>query len=119
VDLDELHAHAGGTLGAGGRRLALPHDATDTGDHALVAGEPDLELEEGARRGGRRRLDEDAALRGVVRVVLDELVDRRALVPDVEADDLCAFVLARVLAHLSPTTILPGTARKRPSTRGP
>ncbi len=99
VDLDELDPHAGRTLAGALRGVALPHDAPDARDDGLIAREADLELEQRARRKRAPRLDVDAAPAHVVSMVLDELVDRRALVADVQAHDLHAAIFASVLGH--------------------
>jgi hypothetical protein len=99
VDLDELHAHARRALAVGRAGVALPHHATHARDDGLVARQADLELEQGAGREGVAGLDVDAAAAHVVRVVLDELVDRRALVADVQADDLHSAIFSGVLGH--------------------
>gem|GEM_PF-6734779 len=58
-----------------------------------------LELEKRSRRKRRRRFDENAASADVVRVVVNELVNRCALVSNVETDGLGALVFTRILVH--------------------
>jgi hypothetical protein len=69
----------------------------------LFARKPNLELEQRARRERVGCLDEDASPADVIRVVLDELIDRSALVADIQANDLHAPVFAGVLGHLYST----------------
>jgi len=106
VALDELDAHAGGTLIVRVRGVALPHDAADTREHGLLVLKTDLKLEQSARRERRRRLDEDASPAHVVGVVLDELVNGRALVADRHRQHPGSRVLSCLLGHPDLTPLL-------------
>src|ERR1019366_3253289 len=97
VDLDELDAHAGRAIARSLNGVALPHDAAHAHDDGLIARQTDLELEERPRRKRAAGLDVDAPAAHVMRMIFDELVDRRALVTDVQADDLDAAIFASVL----------------------
>jgi hypothetical protein len=97
--LDELDAHARRVALFGAIDLAPPHDAPHAVHQLLILGDAHLELEQRASREGRARLDEDAAAADVVRVVLDELVYRRALVAHCHVEDASTRIFAISFSH--------------------
>src|SRR5690606_28393040 len=95
VHLDELDAHAGGRRIRRFFRRAHPDHATDAVDERRLVLELELELQQRADLHRLLRLDEDAAAREVLAVLLDELVERGALEANLEGKRR-SLVLARV-----------------------
>src|SRR5690606_29908840 len=94
IHLDELDAHPGRPARVASF-VALPHDAAHAMDQARLVLEAELELQQRPDGHRLRRLDEDPASADVDAVLLDELIEGRALEANLERNR-SALVLARI-----------------------
>jgi hypothetical protein len=84
IHLDELDTHSRGVVRVGFVLLTPPNHTTDAVDQRRLVLEQELEFEQCPHRQRLLGLDEYASSRDIVAVAFDEILERGALVADLQ-----------------------------------